>query len=379
MFAWKIGPALATGNCVVIKSAEQTPLSALLCAQYIKLAGFPAGVFNLLSGFGKTVGATVASHMDIDKVAFTGSNAVGRQIMQAAARSNLKSITLELGGKSPNVVFNDADIENAVKWVHHGVFYNQGQCCCAGTRVFVQEGIYEEFLQALKKRCLEHKVGDPFLEDTFQGPQISQAQYDGIMGYIQQGKEEGATIEAGGERFGNKGYFIQPTIFSNVTPGMAICREEIFGPVCSIAKFKDESDAISQANDTIYGLAAALHTRDLNRAIRVSDALRAGTVWINCYSKYHVFPSPVSIRTFLYHCIKLAIYKAQHVLIYVFRLSGVKFCYEPSLTMPAYVLDVQMEFGGFRQSGIGRELGEMALSNYTECKSVGIMLEGEKL
>lgn len=286
MLAWKIGPALATGNCIVMKSAEQTPLSALVFAQFIKEAGFPPGVFNLLSGFGKTAGAAIASHMDIDKVAFTGSTAIGRQIMKAAASSNLKKVTLELGGKSPNIVFKDADIDQAIDWVNFGIYYNHGQCCCAGTRIFVQEDIYDKFLERFKQRTLENKVGDPFKEDTFQGPQVSKVQYDRIMGYIESGKKEGATVETGGARHGDKGYFIQPTIFSNVNHNMKIMKEEIFGPVCAIAKFKDEDEVIAHGNNTNYGLAAAVHTKNINTAIRVSNALRAGTVWVNCYSKF---------------------------------------------------------------------------------------------
>ena len=288
MLSWKIGPALATGNVIVMKSAEQTPLSALVFANLVKEAGFPPGVFNLLSGFGKVAGAAIASHMDIDKVAFTGSTLVGRQIMKAAASSNLKKVTLELGGKSPNIVFKDADIEQAIHWVNFGIYYNHGQCCCAGTRILVQEDIYDQFLEAFKKRSLEHKLGDPFEEETFQGPQVSQLQFDRIMGYIKAGKDEGATVEIGGERHGDKGYFIQPTIFSNVNPKGTIMSEEIFGPVSCIAKFKDEADAIALAHDTTYGLAAAVHTKDMSTAIRVSNSLNAGTVWVNCYSKFPV-------------------------------------------------------------------------------------------
>ncbi|KAH9893866.1 aldehyde dehydrogenase [Xylariomycetidae sp. FL2044] len=324
MLAWKIGPALATGNTVVLKTAEQTPLSALVFANLIKEAGFPAGVLNILSGLGKIAGAALSAHMDVDKVAFTGSTVVGRQIMKAAASSNLKKVTLELGGKSPNIVFNDADIDQAISWINFGIYYNHGQCCCAGSRVFVQEGIYDKFIEAFKKRAEENAVGDPFHEKTFQGPQVSQLQYDRIMGYIEEGKKGGATVETGGERHGEKGYFIQPTIFSNVTADMKIMQEEIFGPVATIAKFKDEAEAIKMGNDTTYGLAAGVHTKDLNTAIRVSNALRAGTVWVNNYNMIH------------------------H----------------------------QLPFGGYKESGIGRELGEAALLNYTQNKSVAIRLGG---
>nr|BAF57023.1 aldehyde dehydrogenase [Aciculosporium take] len=322
MLAWKIGPALATGNTVIMKSAEQTPLSALVFANLVKEAGFPPGVYNLLSGFGNVAGVAISSHMDIDKVAFTGSTIVGRTIMKAAASSNLKKVTLELGGKSPNIVFKDADIEQAISWVNFGIYFNHGQCCCAGSRIFVQEEIYDEFLAAFKKRAQQNKVGDPFDEDTFQGPQVSQLQYDRIMSYIKSGKEEGATVEIGGERHGKKGYFIQPTIFSNVRPEMKIMQEEIFGPVCAISKFKDEEEAIRLSNQSNYGLAAAIHTEDLNTSIRVSNALKAGTVWVNCYN----------------------------------------------------MLSHQLPFGGFKESGIGRELGEAALANYVQNKSVAVRL-----
>ena len=307
-----------------MKSAEQTPLSALVFAQFVKEAGFPAGVLNIISGFGKVAGAAIASHMDVDKVAFTGSTGVGRTIMKAAASSNLKKVTLELGGKSPNIVFKDADIEQAISWVNFGIYYNHGQTCCAGTRIFVHEDIYDKFLEAFKTRAQQNKVGDPFEKDTFQGPQVSKVQFDRIMGYIKSGKEEGATVEIGGERHGDKGYFIQPTIFSNVRSEMKIMQEEIFGPVCSISKFKDEAEAIKLGNDTTYGLASAIHTNDLNTALRVSSAIKAGTVWVNCYNLLH------------------------H----------------------------QLPFGGYKESGIGRELGEAALANYTQNKSVAIRMGG---
>jgi len=323
MVAWKIGPALATGNTVVLKSAEQTPLSALYFASLVPKAGFPPGVLNIVSGIGKVAGAALASHMDVDKIAFTGSTAVGRSIMKAAADSNLKKVTLELGGKSPNIVFEDADIDEALKFVSLGIYYNHGQVCTAASRVFVQETIYDKFVAAFKARAQEHKIGDPFEKDTFQGPQVSQAQYDRVMGYIEHGKKEGATVVTGGGRHGDKGYFIQPTIFSDVRPDMKIMQEEIFGPVCAIAKFKDAAEAIRLANDTVYGLAAAVHTTNLNTAIKVSNAIRAGTVWVNCYHALH------------------------H----------------------------QLPFGGYKQSGIGRELGEAALLNYTESKSVAIKLQ----
>jgi aldehyde dehydrogenase (NAD+) len=253
MWSWKIGPAVATGNTVVLKSAEQTPLSALYAAKLVKEAGFPPGVVNIISGFGRVAGAAISSHMDIDKVAFTGSTLVGRQIMQASAKSNLKKVTLELGGKSPNIVFPDANLDNAISWVNFGIYFNHGQCCCAGSRILVHEDIYDKFLERFKQRVLANKVGDPFAKDTFQGPQISQLQFDRIMGYIDAGKKEGANVVVGGERHGNEGYYIKPTIFSDVTDDMKIVQEEIFGPVCTIQKFKDEEDAIRISNKTSYG------------------------------------------------------------------------------------------------------------------------------
>ncbi|KAF2463348.1 aldehyde dehydrogenase, allergen Cla h 10 [Lindgomyces ingoldianus] len=322
MWAWKIGPAVACGNTVVMKTAEQTPLSALIACNLVKEAGFPPGVINVISGFGKVAGAALSAHMDVDKIAFTGSTVVGRQVMKAAAGSNLKKVTLELGGKSPNIVFDDADIDNAISWVNFGIYFNHGQCCCAGSRVYVQEGIYDKFIQRFKERAAKNAVGDPFDETTFQGPQVSQVQFDRIMSYIEAGKQAGATIETGGKRKGDKGFFIEPTIFSNVTEDMKIVQEEIFGPVCSISKFKTKEEAIAVGNNTTYGLAAAVHTTNLNTAIEVSNALRAGTVWVNTYNALH------------------------H----------------------------QLPFGGYKESGIGRELGEAALDNYTQTKTVSIRL-----
>ena len=349
MLAWKIGPALATGNTIVLKTAEQTPLSALVFATLIKEAGFPPGVVNIISGFGRTAGAALSSHMNVDKIAFTGSTLVGRTIMKAAASSNLKRVTLELGGKSPNIVFNDADIDEAISWVNFGIYYNHGQCCCAGTRIYVQEGIYDKFVAAFKTRAEANKVGDPFHPETFQGPQVSQLQYDRIMGYIQSGKEDGATLVTGGDRHGDKGYFIQPTIFADVSQDMKIMREEIFGPVCAIAKFSTEEDAIRLGNDTEYGLAAAVHTKDLKTAIRVSNALRAGTVWVNCKSPCFVSHHP---------------------------LRESPSTNQNPQNLGYNMLTTEVPFGGYGQSGIGRELGEAALTNYTESKSVAINLGG---
>jgi aldehyde dehydrogenase (NAD+) len=253
MWSWKIGPAVAAGNTVVLKTAEQTPLSALYAAKLIKEAGFPAGVINIISGFGRVAGAAISSHMDVDKVAFTGSTLVGRTILQAAAKSNLKKVTLELGGKSPNIVFDDADIDNAISWSNFGIFFNHGQCCCAGSRILVQEGIYDKFVERFKERAAKNKLGNPFEQDTFQGPQVSQLQFDRIMEYINHGKQSGATVAVGGDRHGKEGYFIQPTVFTDVTSDMKIAQEEIFGPVVTVQKFKDEAEAIKIGNSTEYG------------------------------------------------------------------------------------------------------------------------------
>jgi aldehyde dehydrogenase (NAD+) len=253
MFAWKIGPALATGNTVVLKTAEQTPLSALYMAKLIKEVGFPAGVVNIVSGFGRTAGVALASHMDVDKVAFTGSTLVGRQILRAAADSNLKKVTLELGGKSPNIILPDADLEEAIDWVNLGIFFNHGQCCCAGSRILVHEAIYDEFIKLFKARAEQNKVGDPFDPETFQGPQVSQLQYDRIMSYISGAKAAGAKVITGGDCHGGEGYYIQPTIFADVHEDMTIVKEEVFGPVCTVQKVGSEEEAIRLANQTNYG------------------------------------------------------------------------------------------------------------------------------
>ncbi|KAL8277189.1 hypothetical protein RQP46_010437 [Phenoliferia psychrophenolica] len=313
MFAWKVGPVLATGNCIVIKVAETTPLSAMFAATLIAKI-FPPGVVNIITGYGNITGAAISSHMRISKVAFTGSTLVGRTIMKAAATSNLKN--------SPNVIFDDADIEQAAGWATFGLFFNHGQTCSAGSRVYVQEGIYDKFLALLTQKVEALKVGSPFAADTFQGPQTSKLQYDRIMAHVQSGKEEGATVHTGGERHGTEGFFIQPTIFTNVKPHMRIVKEEIFGPVVVVSKFKDEADIIAQANDSMYGLAAAVFSRDITRAISTANKLQAGTVWVNCYNQLHS----------------------------------------------------QVPFGGFKQSGIGRELGAYALANYTSVKAVHINL-----
>jgi aldehyde dehydrogenase (NAD+) len=318
MMAWKLAPALATGNTVVLKPAEQTPLTALRVGELIVEAGFPKGVVNLLPGFGPTAGAAIARHMDVDKVAFTGSTEVGHLIMEAAAKSNLKPVTLELGGKSPNIIFEDVDLEEAVEGAHLGLFSNQGQSCCAGSRVFVEETIYERFVEMSAARARKRVVGDPFDPSTELGPLVDQSQFEKVMGYIDSGRGDGATLLCGGERIGDRGYFLQPTVFADVDDDMRIAREEIFGPVMSIIPFKSLDEAIARANRTKYGLAAGVWTREIKKALAVANRVRAGTIWVNCYN----------------------------------------------------VMDTRAPFGGFKQSGIGRELGEYGLEQYTQVKSV---------
>jgi len=323
MQAWKWGPALACGNSVILKPAEQTPLSALRVAQLALDVGFPDGVINVVPGYGPTAGAALSGHMDVDKIAFTGETRTGQIVMEAAARSNLKRVSLELGGKSPNIVFADADLDAAVQGAYFGLFFNQGQCCCAGSRLMVEEKIYDQFVEKLVAKAKTQNVGDPFDMKTTQGPQVSEEQFDRILGYIESGKKEGAKLLTGGARCGTKGYFIEPTVFEGVKDEMKIAKEEIFGPVMSILKFKDVDDAITRGNKTLYGLAAAVWTRDIKKALRVSQSLKAGTVWVNCYD----------------------------------------------------VFDAAAPFGGFKMSGIGRELGEYALSMYSEVKTVTIALD----
>ena len=322
MQAWKLAPALAAGNTIILKTAEQTPLSALRVGELILEAGFPPGVVNILSGYGPTAGAAIARHMDIDKVAFTGSTEVGHLIMEAAAKSNLKRVTLELGGKSPNIVFADADLDAAIDGSLHALFFNQGQCCNAGSRLFVEEKCYDEFVAKSVERAKQRKVGNPFADDTKQGPQVDRDQFDKVMSYIESGMRQGAKILCGGHRFGDRGYFIEPTVFADVQDEMKIAQEEIFGPVMSIIKFKDIDELSERANKTIYGLAAGVWTRDISKAHAIAHKIRAGTVWINCY---HVF-------------------------------------------------DIAAPFGGFKQSGMGRELGEYSLQQYTEVKTVTVKL-----
>ena len=322
MYGMKLGPALATGNTVVLKPAEQTPLTALRIGELVQEAGFPPGVVNILPGYGPTAGAAIANHMDVDKVAFTGSGEVGRLILQAAGKSNLKRVGLELGGKSPNIVFADADMEQAIEGCHLGLFFNQGQVCCAGSRLFVEERVYDEFVEKSVARARRRTVGDPFDPTVEQGPQIDRTQFDKVMSYIDAGKREGADLLSGGKSVGDHGLFIEPTIFANVQDDMKIAREEIFGPVMSIIKFRNLDEVIERANNTTFGLAAAVWTRDIGKAHAIANNVQAGTVWVNCFD----------------------------------------------------VFDAAAPFGGFKQSGIGREMGEYALQQYTEVKTVTIKL-----
>ncbi|XAR48057.1 Phenylacetaldehyde dehydrogenase [Bertholletia excelsa] len=318
MYAWKVGPALACGNTVVLKTAEQTPLSALYVSKLLHEAGLPTGVVNVVSGFGPTAGAALASHMDVDKVAFTGSTATGKIILELAAKSNLKATTLELGGKSPFIVCEDADVDKAVELAHFALFFNQGQCCCAGSRTYVHERVYDEFVEKAKARAMQRLVGDPFKNGVEQGPQIDTEQFEKILKYIRSGIDSGATLETGGERLGSKGYYIKPTVFSNVKDDMLIAKDEIFGPVQSILKFRDVDEVIRRSNKTPYGLAAGVFTNNIDTANTLMRALRVGTVWINCYDTF----------------------------------------------------DASIPFGGYKMSGQGREKGIYSLKNYLQVKAV---------
>ncbi|XP_053691531.1 aldehyde dehydrogenase, mitochondrial-like [Sabethes cyaneus] len=284
MVAWKFGPALATGNTIVLKPAEQTSLTALYIAQLTKEAGFPAGVVNVVPGFGDA-GEALVQHHDVDKVAFTGSTVVGKNIQQGSGLSNLKRTTLELGGKSPNIILSDADVKHAVETSHFGLFFNMGQCCCAGSRTFIEDKLYDEFVERSVERANKRVVGDPFDVMTEHGPQVDAVQFDKILRMIESGEKQGAKIVAGGDRYeGLPGYFIQPTVFANVTDDMKIAREEIFGPVQQLLRFKSLDEVIERANNTEYGLAAAVFSKDIDKINYVVQGLRAGTVWVNSYN-----------------------------------------------------------------------------------------------
>ncbi|KAI0341987.1 aldehyde dehydrogenase [Trametopsis cervina] len=316
----KILPALVTGNTVVIKPSEVTPLSALKLAELVNEAGFPPGTVNIIPGYGQTAGQALAEHLHIGKISFTGSTVVGRKIMEASAKSNLKRVTLELGGKSPTIVFDDADLSQAVPWVTAGIFSHSGQMCVAGSRVFVQEGIYDRFVEAFSAAAQSVNNGDGFDPASQQGPLVSETQMKRVLGYIESGKADGATLVTGGTRKGETGYFVQPTIFTDVSPDMKIVREEIFGPVCAVIKFKTEQEVIELANDTVYGLSSQVFSENISRALRVAHALEAGQTLVNCG-------------------------------------TGA----EPAIP-----------FGGVKQSGFGKELGQQALEAYTVQKSIHV-------
>ena len=321
MAAWKLGPALACGNTVILKPAEQTPLTALRLGELIMEAGLPEGVLNIVTGFGPGAGSSIAEHPEIDKVAFTGSTEVGKIILKASA-GNLKKVSLELGGKAPNIIFPDADLDQAVPTAMMGVFFNSGQVCCAGTRIFVQRDKYDEVVGKLANFSKGVTMGDPFDQKSTIGPLVSREQFDRVKSYLDVGKKEGAKVAAGGEAGTGKGYFVNPTLFTGVNNEMRIAREEIFGPVGAAISFTDENDAVFQGNNTDYGLSAAVWTRDLSRAHKMARSLKAGTVWVNCFNQ----------------------------------------------------LDPITPFGGYKQSGFGRELGKYAIDLYTQIKSVWMKL-----
>jgi aldehyde dehydrogenase (NAD+) len=322
MLAWKWGPALACGNTVVMKAAEQTPLTALRVCELAQEAGFPPGVINLVNGLGETTGDAMVVHPGIDKIAFTGHVDTAKIIARRAAET-LKRITFELGGKSPNVVFADCDLDQAVAGSFHAIYNHGGQCCTAGSRLFVEEKIRGEFVERLAERARKRRVGNPLDEQTQQGPQVSREQLDKILGYVELGQQQGARLVSGGHRVGERGFFVEPTIFEDVTDQMSIARDEIFGPVVSVLSFDSAEEMIARANDTHYGLAAGIWTKNLDKAHWYARQVRAGTVWINCY----------------------------------------------------HVVQATTPFGGFKMSGQGRENGEAALEHYTETKTVTIKLQ----
>jgi phenylacetaldehyde dehydrogenase len=317
MAAWKLGPALATGCCVVLKPAEQTPLTALRLGELIAEAGFPDGVVNIVPGYGETAGAALAAHMDVDKIAFTGSTEVGKLIVHAAT-GNLKKVSLELGGKSPNIVMDDADLESAIPGASMAIFFNQGQCCCAGSRLFVEKKVFDKVVDGISQAASKIRVRPGLDPESDLGPLVSEEQLNRVCGYLESGIKEGAKATAGGSRDGDKGYFVKPTVLVNTNDNMKVVKEEIFGPVVTATPFSDMNEIINRANDTVYGLAAGVWTRDVKKAHAVASKLKAGTVWINCYN----------------------------------------------------VFDAALPFGGYKQSGWGREMGHEVLKNYTEVKSV---------
>ncbi len=321
MCAWKLAPALACGNTAVLKPAEQTPLSALYLGELLIEAGLPAGVVNILTGQGETAGAPLAAHDDVDKISFTGSTEVGKLIL-GAARGNLKKVTLELGGKAPNIIFADADVQAAAEGAANAIFFNQGQVCCAGSRLYVEAPIYDQVIETLSTIARSIKVGDGREPDTVMGPLVSAEQLARVSGFVDGGLADGATASAGGARIEGGGYFYQPTVLTSTRPDMAVVQEEIFGPVVVANRFESLEEVVAAANDSIYGLSAGIWTKDISKAHRVAKRVQAGTVWINCFN----------------------------------------------------VLDASLPFGGYKQSGWGREFGHEVLSAYTQTKSVVAMI-----
>lgn len=322
MAAWKLGPALATGCTVVLKVAEETPLSGLRLGQLIQEAGFPPGVVNIITGFGETAGAALSGHPDVDKIAFTGSTEVGKLIVKAAGETNLKKVTLELGGKSPNIILPDAELPAAIAGAANAIFFNHGQCCCAGSRLFVHRSQFDQVVEGVAEQAKQIKLGPGMHPDAGMGPMVSQIQQDRVCGYLEAGFQEGAKAIVGGKRGESDGYFVEPTILVDTQPNMKVIQEEIFGPVVAAVPYDDVEELVAAANDSIYGLAAAVWTRDISKGHRIAKQLKAGSVWVNCYN----------------------------------------------------IFDASLPFGGYKQSGWGREMGHEAINLYTQTKAVTLQL-----